>query len=123
MTTERIVYIKALQEINALIVEKKRIADEYGRRGDRDYGDGRRVSWSLAAAYEKEASDLTETLRAVSSLLPWPLVREPSVPATPDDEYYSSYDCPRCLHDGTDRTFPPPPTCQRCGARVKHVPY
>lgn len=119
MIAERNAYIKALQEINEVIVEKRRIAEEYGRRGDRGYGDVRRVNWSLAKAFEMEAGDVAETLRGASARWPWPLLREPSG-AIPNDWPYNSYECERCFHVGMDRTLTPVPTCQRCGAAVEH---
>jgi hypothetical protein len=86
------------------------------------FSEEQRRNRALADDYWDLAEEFALAHREATSCWPWPHLRPPSVPGPSDEKFYSSYDCPQCFHDGTDMTFPAPPTCQRCGARVEHVP-
>jgi hypothetical protein len=113
-------HITKLQKMNSRIHELRDIAFNYDARVHRGCGEDRYRA--LAEEHSVLASEFASALREAAAKWPWPHVRAPSLPFSSDDECYSSYDCPECFHDGTDMIFPAPPTCQRCGVYVEHVP-
>ncbi|MEB0304389.1 hypothetical protein QN345_03460 [Cryobacterium sp. 10I1] len=120
MKTEMDAHITKLQRMNSRIHELREITYHYDARVYRGCSEDRYRA--LANDYSNLANDYSEALRVAAADWPWPHLRAPSVPSSSDDTFYSSYDCPECFHDGTDLVFPAPPTCQRCGVFVEHVP-
>ena len=115
-------HITKLQTMRARIIELKKTDSHHDRLAHRGYGEEQRRNRALSDDSWHLANEFAEALREAASYWPWPHLRPPSVPVSSDDKFYSSYDCPECFHDGTDMVLPAPPTCQRCGARVDHVP-
>jgi hypothetical protein len=122
MTNEMAAHIDKLQMIHSRIIELRRTAYRYDVLVSRGYGEQRKRDRALAEDSADLASKFARALSEEAARWPWPHVRVPTVPACHDDLFYSSYDCPECFHDGTDKTIAAPPTCQRCGAAVEHVP-
>ena len=115
-------HISKLQTMNSHLIELRETFSRLDAVVYVGFSEAQRRNRALADDYWDLANEFALALREATAYWPWPHLRPASVPGPSDDKFYSSYDCPQCFHAGTDMVRQAPPTCQRCGARVDHVP-
>ncbi|TFC26421.1 hypothetical protein E3O53_07950 [Cryobacterium sp. TMT2-18-3] len=115
-------HITKLQAMNSRTIELRETVARLDAKVYVGFSEAQRHNRALADDYWELAKEFALAHREATSYWPWPHLRPPSVPGPSDEKSYISYDCRQCFHAGTDMVSIAPPTCQRCGTRVEHVP-